>query len=237
MTLPGLGDTFATSLYTVAEYEATRESYRRTVAYAKTCNISYVTPWIALGGGERRVVDLNHDATTAFDTLWDYDVAYSWMIGKEIADPFYSKHPARFAPWGAARAVALYPNPLDATAWAEPPTLNKTTGGVSGGNVLSSIGLKHFVACKESTVACDLSTCFDRVLVFPDVKGAAGIRINTTKRLHPVVKTDDVSAAALTPPKFHFYPSASSSQDISGPIGIKINNVSRRVCQACYSTG
>ena len=153
MTLPGLGDTFATSLYTVAEYEATRESYRRTVAYAKTCNISYVTPWIALGGGERRVVDLNHDATTAFDTLWDYDVAYSWMIGKEIADPFYSKHPARFAPWGAARAVALYPNPLDATAWAEPPTLNKTTGGVSGGNVLSSIGLKHFVACQYTSNA------------------------------------------------------------------------------------
>jgi hypothetical protein len=30
----GLGDTFATSLYTVPEYEATRETYRRTVAYA-----------------------------------------------------------------------------------------------------------------------------------------------------------------------------------------------------------
>ena len=47
-------------------------------------------------------------------------------------------------------------------------------------------------------------------------------------------KTDD--AAALTPPKFHFYPSASSSQDISGPIGIKINNVSR-FCQACSPKG
>ena len=82
---------------------------------------------------------------------------------------------------------SLYPNPLDATAWAEPPTVNKTTGGVSGGNVLSSIGLKHFVACKvhkQSTVACGLWTCFDRMLVTPDVKGAAGIRINTTKRLH-----------------------------------------------------
>ena len=47
-------------------------------------------------------------------------------------------------------------------------------------------------------------------------------------------KTDD--AAALTPPKFHFYPSASSSQDISGPIGIKINNVSR-LCLACSPKG
>jgi hypothetical protein len=103
----GLGDTFATSLYTVPEYEATRESYRRTVAYAHSCNISHVTPWLWLGGGERRVVNTDHDATTSGDTLWDYDLAYSWMIGKELADAFYSQHPARFAPWGAARVVAL----------------------------------------------------------------------------------------------------------------------------------
>jgi hypothetical protein len=87
--------------------------------------------------------------------------------GKEIADEFYAQHPARFAPWDHARVIALYPNPLDATAWTVPPTVNKTSGGVSGGDVLSSVGLKHFVAY---------------------VKGAAGIRINTTKGFHGAPK-------------------------------------------------
>ena len=50
----GLGDTFATSLYSVPEYETTRETYRRTVQNAEACNISFVTPWIWLGavGGD-----------------------------------------------------------------------------------------------------------------------------------------------------------------------------------------
>ena len=39
----------------LAEYEATRESFRRTVKNAEACNISYVTPWLWLGGGERRL--------------------------------------------------------------------------------------------------------------------------------------------------------------------------------------
>jgi hypothetical protein len=71
----GLGDTFATSLYTVPEYEATRESYRRTVANAQACNVSWVTPWLWLGGGERRIVDEHHDGDTSGDALWDYDLA------------------------------------------------------------------------------------------------------------------------------------------------------------------
>ena len=84
------------------------------------------------------------------------------MLGKEINDPFYSQHPARFAPWAAARVVALFPNPLDSMAWTDPPTVNVSTGAVTGGNVGSSITLKHFIAY---------------------VKGAAGQRINVTE--HP----------------------------------------------------
>lgn len=103
----GMGDTFATSLYTVPEYEATRESFRRTVKNAEGCNISYVTPWLWLGGGERRRVDGRHDADTGGDPSWDYDIAYSWMLGKELNDPFYAQHPLRFAPWDRARRVVL----------------------------------------------------------------------------------------------------------------------------------
>ena len=40
----GLGDTFATSLYSVPEYETTREGFRKTFANAQACNISWVTP-------------------------------------------------------------------------------------------------------------------------------------------------------------------------------------------------
>lgn len=78
------------------------------------------------------------------------------MLGREIHDPFYAKHPLRFAPWDKARRVALYPNPLDSTAWLVPPTINDTTGAAVGGDVTSSVTLKHFVAY---------------------VKGAAGIRL------------------------------------------------------------
>ena len=34
---------------------------------------------------------------------------YSWMLGRELADPFYGEHPERFAPWHSARTVALFP--------------------------------------------------------------------------------------------------------------------------------
>ena len=43
----------------------------------------------------------------AGDPAWDYDIAYSWMLGKELNDPFYARHPLRFAPWDRARRVVL----------------------------------------------------------------------------------------------------------------------------------
>ena len=171
------------SVHGWTEYEATRESYRRTVKNAEACNISFETPWIWLGGGERRRVTDKHDADTGGDPAWNYDIAYSWILGREISDPFYAEHPLRFAPWNRARRFALYPTPLDAScadsnchssAWQVPPVINATTGAAMGGDVLSSVTLRHFVAY---------------------VKGAAGIRLNdsavTTK-----TKTDDTTAVA-----------------------------------------
>ena len=59
----GLGDTFGTSLYSIPEYETTRESYRLTVENARSCNKTWVTPWLWLGGGGRRMVDAAHDGS------------------------------------------------------------------------------------------------------------------------------------------------------------------------------
>lgn len=89
------------------------------------------------------------------------------MIGLEINDPFYGDHPARFAPWHAARRVALFPMPFDVSGWTDgcpsgPEPVpgvtcraglryNTSTGHVLNNvesSVLNSNGLKHFVACK-----------------------------------------------------------------------------------------
>ena len=54
-----------------------------------------VTPWVWLGGGGRRLIDATHDASIDYDSQWDYDIAYSWMLGKEVNDPFYAQVWAR----------------------------------------------------------------------------------------------------------------------------------------------
>jgi hypothetical protein len=72
-------------------------------------------------------------------------------IGREIADPFYSQHPARFAPWQHARRVALFPHPFSALGWVDKKHIVNATSGQLSNNqssVLTSIGLKHFVACE-----------------------------------------------------------------------------------------
>ena len=136
----GLGDTYATSLYTIPEYEGTRQHYRDTVAEQTRCEklgVRHVTPWLWIGGapthllaaltavlvllaqppplsvgagGYRRVVVSGRPGGASGDMQWDYSLAYSWMIGRELADPFYSSKPDRYAPWGHARVVVLFPN-------------------------------------------------------------------------------------------------------------------------------
>lgn len=86
------------------------------------------------------------------------------MLGKELNDPFYAQHPQRFAPWDRARRVAFFPNPLNPSTWKQPQFINKSRGWpwvAEGGDVLSSVSLRHFVAY---------------------VKGAAHIRCNDTSR-------------------------------------------------------
>jgi hypothetical protein len=89
-------------------------------------------PWIALGCGYRRAiascVSRGPECSATFDTTWNYDQVYSWMLGAELNSPFYAAHPDVWAPWDKAPAVLLYPGPFDYRGVAvagnatEPPT-------------------------------------------------------------------------------------------------------------------
>ena len=71
------GDTLATSLYHIADLGYTRESFQRTVAVAKTHNISAVTPYISLGAGHA-------DTFTGgeYTDNLEYPLLNSWMLGR-----------------------------------------------------------------------------------------------------------------------------------------------------------
>eukprot|EP01050_Picozoa_sp_SAG11_P007000 SAG11_NODE_569_length_8458_cov_5.574231_3_plen_191_part_00 len=78
-------DGFATSLYSIPEVGQTRAQFRATAANARAHNVSSVTPWLALGQGYRRSVPAG---TNYWAAAWDYGYEYSWLLGREIADPF-----------------------------------------------------------------------------------------------------------------------------------------------------
>ena len=111
------GDAFSCSLYRVPELGYTRETFKRTVELAKAHGCPEVTPWVALAAGYRRKVDKYHE--WEFD--WDYDPVYSHLLGREINQSWYGRHPDRFAPWDAAKVVAFYPQPFDprTPAWGK----------------------------------------------------------------------------------------------------------------------
>ena len=83
------------------------------------------------------------------------------MIGREIADPFYSS--ARFAPWQSARVVVLFPNTFSDDAWLSLPPYNHSVPGgplldcdraCVKGHLSTSVNLKHFVACALPREPC-----------------------------------------------------------------------------------
>ena len=156
-TLEEKGDGFATSLYSIPEIGQTREQYRQTVANARAHNISSVTPckphdpcwtlWrkapvpavavragLALGTGYRR--DVATGGTNYWEKAWDYGYEYSWLLGREIADPFFAKNPTKFAPWDYAKRVCLYPSVFETVLTAPLNTSNGT----------STLIMMHFVA-------------------------------------------------------------------------------------------
>ena len=120
---------YSTSLYTIPEFEYTREVFNRTVARALADNVSDVIPFICLGCGYRRYTRTmaEHTGSTAgggqdwtYDSEWDYDRVYSWMLGAELNRPWYSEggRAQRYALWSMAKSVVLYPSVFASPALA-----------------------------------------------------------------------------------------------------------------------
>ena len=98
------------SLYTIAEIEKTLERYRRTVNLADELKVEDVTPWVSLAAGYRRgILKVNYELD------WDYDIIYSYMMGRYINIPWYgvAERADRFAPFNRAKLVVFYPPPFD----------------------------------------------------------------------------------------------------------------------------
>jgi hypothetical protein len=102
-------DCYACDLYHVPDTERTRETFRRTVAAARASGDAIVVPWVALASGYRPAFLTSWQWT--FD--WNYELVYSWQLGRELGNGWFAKQPERFAPWDAADAVVFYPGPGD----------------------------------------------------------------------------------------------------------------------------
>lgn len=97
------------SLYTIAEIERTRETFRRTCKLADMLSIYDVTPWVALAAGYRRSLLKMQD----WDFDWSYDIMYSYLIGAELNIKWYGDRPERFAPYKRAKVIVFCPRPFD----------------------------------------------------------------------------------------------------------------------------
>jgi hypothetical protein len=109
-TLDEKWETFGCSLYQVPEIGYTREIVRRTARNAARHGCEEVTPWIALASGYRRQTDKYH----AWSHDWDYDLIYSWQLGRELNNSWFGvpERAERFAPWNKAKVAIFYPEPF-----------------------------------------------------------------------------------------------------------------------------
>eukprot|EP01052_Picozoa_sp_SAG31_P005379 SAG31_NODE_236_length_19594_cov_7.018620_5_plen_412_part_00 len=118
------GSPFTTELYSVPEQQEMRELFKASAALATSLangpgpspSNGLVVPWLALGCGYRRAIESCTQGplcSAVFDTTWNYDEVYSYMLGAEINLPWYANHAADFAPWDKAPVVLLYPGPFD----------------------------------------------------------------------------------------------------------------------------
>ena len=109
-----------------------RETFRRTYELALKHGVGEVTPWVALASGYRRRLI----KSKTWDHDWDYDLIYSWQLGREVNTAWFGDRPDRFAPWDAARLVIFWPAPFDSRTPAWGKHFVAYVRGAMGVNVL-----------------------------------------------------------------------------------------------------
>ena len=70
---------------------------------------------------------------------WDYLLYNSWSLGKQINDPYYGQHAARFARWDLVEHAVFWPPP----AGVNP---SKVTVPREPGGEPCNVALGHFIA-------------------------------------------------------------------------------------------
>lgn len=111
--LAGKNDGWSTSLYYGPEIDTQRQQVRRTVADAEQHGVREVIPFVTLGCGYKRQVD---GPEWAWTFVWNYDLVYSWQLGRELNVGWYGERPQRYAPYQAVPVVCFYPGPFDPRA-------------------------------------------------------------------------------------------------------------------------
>jgi hypothetical protein len=110
MTYDEKQDAISCALYSVPEIGYTRETMRRSAELSVSLP---VIPWIALASG----FGPKRDKFWEWRDKWDYDIDYSYQLGKEINHPWYGDRPERYAPWNRATFAVFYPQPFRNDIW------------------------------------------------------------------------------------------------------------------------
>ena len=114
-----MGDSLSLQVYSVPEIRNTVKAFNRTAHSAAKLGLTKVAPWICLGCGFRRDVLYPGGGSVLYDTVWDYDVSYSYLLGAMMHEklPYGGpKRPEQFGDWGFAKFGVFYPSIIDTEA-------------------------------------------------------------------------------------------------------------------------
>jgi hypothetical protein len=127
---------------------------------------SKVVPYLDLGGGYRRDVLYPSGGSQIFTKIWDYETAYSYLMGAFIDNPRFLAEPERFGPWSFATSVVFFfPSIVDTDG-------DRCTGAYAPGGAerndaspcfavspegARNIRMRHFVAYVQGAATNDTS--------------------------------------------------------------------------------
>jgi hypothetical protein len=99
--------TCSCALYTVADLDRMRNTYKKTCDYADTKNVKDVTPWVALAGGYYKPGE-----EEGYRWDWDYDLHNSYAMGAELNDFCIGKRAEGYPSYNRAKVVIFWPAPF-----------------------------------------------------------------------------------------------------------------------------